>query len=115
GFSGTNVHIIVEQAPALPVAIAAEPVRSAELVPISGMTARARDLVATEFAAALDTLPADGFADFAHTARAGRTHFGYRRAVVAADAREAAAAFSGAPDTTVHDSPGRCGDAPGLV
>lgn len=115
GFSGTNAHIIIEQAPASVTGVIAEPVRSAELIPLSGMTSRARDLVAGEYAAALDRLTPDDFRDFAHTVRAGRTHFGHRRAVVAGSALEAAAALRGSPDHTVFDSPGRCGDAPGIV
>lgn len=116
GFSGTNAHVIVEQAPVDASRAGGESGgRPAELLPISGYSPDARAAVADGNAAALGDLPEADFADFCHTARAGRTHFPYRRAIVAGSRNEALATLRGASDATVYESPGRCGDPPEIV
>jgi len=136
GFSGTNAHVIVEQAPVIAERTAAageagdpeagvtgsdgtgtgEVTRAAELIPLSGYSPDARDAVTAAFAEAVDSVAGvAGLADFAHTARAGRTHFPWRRAVVAGDPAEAASALRGEAGTAVIEAPHRAGDPPELV
>ena len=106
GFSGTNCHVVVAEAPPAeePPAekpIGPEPARPAELLPLSAaspgalreLAARYRDLLAAPDAPAL--------ADVAGCAAEGRAHLAHRLAVVAADAPGAAAElarFAEAPE-----------------
>src|SRR5690606_40909824 len=86
GFSGTNAHVIVEQAPVTAPRKGDAPERGCELITLSGMTSGVIDGVVSAHADALAGLDSADFGDFAHSTRVGRTHFGYRRAVVARDA-----------------------------
>jgi acyl transferase domain-containing protein/protein-L-isoaspartate O-methyltransferase len=88
GFSGTNVHMLLEQAPAPPPA-AAPNVRPLHVLTVSARTDVARDELAHGYAALL-AAPGAVLADIAHAANAGRAHFAQRLAVVAADAADAA-------------------------
>ena len=114
GFSGTNAHVIIEQAPN-DAAAAGTRTRPVELLAISGTTPSARDASASDNRDALDTLADDHFGRFCHMTRVGRTHFGYRRAIVARDRRSAVQALAGADEGVRFDSPARCVEAPGVV
>jgi acyl transferase domain-containing protein/SAM-dependent methyltransferase/aryl carrier-like protein len=110
GFSGTNAHIILGEAPA-PVLPAGEaevdpPERPSHVLVLSGRTHSAlRDLAAEYVVALQDMERAPGaFADVCHTAGAGRSHFEHRLAVTANSAAEARASLAdflqgGAPAT----------------
>ena len=91
GFSGTNAHLILEEAeadaPAPPPAATAV-ARVPQLVPLSAKTAPALTALLARYASHLES-PAGAslaLADIAHTTAAGRAHFHHRAAVVAADA-----------------------------
>ena len=93
GFSGTNAHVIVEEAPA-----AAETRRRGdaekaegreELVLVSGKSAAAMRTLAAKYAEHLRATPAVRLADVALTSSVGRAHFNYRGAVRAASVAEA--------------------------
>jgi myxalamid-type polyketide synthase MxaB len=89
GFGGTNAHMIVEAAPALPP----RDVRSERPLHVLNLSAKsdtALRQVAQRTAAALRDLPTSDFPDFAFSANAGRSHFAYRLSTVAAGATEAA-------------------------
>lgn len=91
GFSGTNVHAIVEEAPVQESASSPEPgiyplVLSARTEPAL------RDLVAKFRNHLLAT--GDCFADIAYSAYIGRTHFEHRLALLAGNNLEAAAKLS---------------------
>lgn len=106
GFSGTNCHIVLEEAPTAPPA---EPgtARPAYLVTVSGRHAAARDQAANELADFLDRAPAVTLADVALAATAGRAQLAHRGAVVARTREELTtalrriAAGGGAPDTDI--------------
>jgi acyl transferase domain-containing protein/NADPH:quinone reductase-like Zn-dependent oxidoreductase/acyl carrier protein len=85
GFSGTNAHVIVEEAPLPPAAAA--PAGAAWLVPLSARNEAALHELAARYAArvAADT-PA--LADVATTASIGRTHLSHRVAIVADGAEQ---------------------------
>jgi acyl transferase domain-containing protein/acyl-CoA synthetase (AMP-forming)/AMP-acid ligase II/acyl carrier protein len=83
GFGGTNAHVVVEEAPALP-ARASQPLPS-YLLPLSARTPTALRSLADSMAAFLTTTDED-VADICFTAAFGRDHFRHRLAVSGDDA-----------------------------
>ena len=81
GFSGTNAHIVVEEAPlpAAPVSSSFE--RPKHLLALSGRSAEGLRAVATEYAQVLDRADSS-LADVAFSANTGRAHFEHRLAIV---------------------------------
>ncbi len=106
GFSGTNVHMVLEGPPALPALQPAEPVQGEEgalqLLPLSARSETALRTLANRYARALSAADAPPLADVAHSAGSGRNHFAHRLAVIANSSAAAAAqladfAAGGAP------------------
>jgi acyl transferase domain-containing protein/NADPH:quinone reductase-like Zn-dependent oxidoreductase/NAD(P)-dependent dehydrogenase (short-subunit alcohol dehydrogenase family)/acyl carrier protein len=93
GFSGTNAHVILEQAPPAPTAAPALP--GPHLVPLSARTETALRSQARRWADWLDAHPDAELADIAYSAGAGRHHFDQRAALVAMDKAELRAALTG--------------------
>jgi len=92
GFSGTNAHVILEEAPS-----AAEPEpsqweRPRHLLALSAKSAEGLDQLADTYERALRH-PDAPLADICFTAAAGRSHFAHRLALPAATATEAANAL----------------------
>jgi acyl transferase domain-containing protein/SAM-dependent methyltransferase len=85
GFSGTNAHVILEEAPALPERGRQRPVT---LVTFSGKTEDTRRAAAEQLGAHLAAYPQTRLGDVAHTRNAGRAHHPFRAAVVAASCAE---------------------------
>ncbi|WP_223773029.1 thioester reductase domain-containing protein [Streptomyces sp. 135] len=87
GMGGTNVHVVVEEAPAR------EPRAKADarptVLPLSARTEHQLALVTSRLAARLREADAPALADVAHTLRTGRVGMPVRAYVVAADAQEA--------------------------
>jgi acyl transferase domain-containing protein/NADPH:quinone reductase-like Zn-dependent oxidoreductase len=83
GFSGTNAHVILEEAPLAPPAAAPAPGRGASLVTLSARDERALAELAARHAAALAGQPGADLADVAFTANAGRAQLAQRAAVLA--------------------------------
>lgn len=86
GVGGTNVHLIVEQAP---TARPADPPKPWQLLTLSARTPAALEKATERMAQHLRDNPEENFADVAFTLQAGRKAFEHRRAVVCRDARHA--------------------------
>ena len=90
GLAGTNVHLILEEAPPAPgPAATAAPARGWQLLPLSAASAPALDAVAQRLAAWLARHPEAPLADVAWTLQTGRRQLACRRAVVCRDGAEA--------------------------
>ena len=101
GLSGTNAHVILEEAPA-EVSEPAAAERPAHLLVLSARSPEALQAQADRLARQLDRDPEPTLADVCHTAAVGRAHFSHRLALVATSrerAQQALAAFAagGAP------------------
>lgn len=86
GFSGTNAHVLVEEAPVIRTVHDApsEPTRGGyHVLPISARTPEALQQLASRYLEWLDVNPNAGLADICGTAGAGRSHFEHRAAVIA--------------------------------
>ncbi|MFJ9107504.1 type I polyketide synthase [Streptomyces sp. NPDC102283] len=92
GISGTNTHVIIEEAPETVVADRPGPGLVHPLV-ISGTDAAALRAQARHWAEWLDARPAASMRDIAYTSAVGRTHFDARAVVFADNARDAAEAL----------------------
>ncbi len=82
GFSGTNAHVVLEEAPAMPPA--QPPARAMEAVCLSARTATGLRTQAQALSRSLAARPESRLADIALTANAGRTHQLVRAAAVVA-------------------------------
>ncbi len=86
GFSGTNAHLVLDEAPAAAVAWAA----ALPLYPLA-LSARTADRLAAQVArllAHLERHPALGIGDLSYTLACGRQHFGHRLITLAASTEE---------------------------
>ncbi len=94
GFSGTNAHIVLEEAPS-PAARTQAAERPHHVLAISARDPRALSELAGRYEEALSALaPGDDVADFCFTANAGRSHFGCRIAVSGDSASQLAQALA---------------------
>ncbi|MGB3443397.1 MAG: beta-ketoacyl synthase N-terminal-like domain-containing protein [Actinophytocola sp.] len=93
GWSGTNAHVIVEQAPAE----VAEPSRAQEwqLLTLSAASDAGLASVATALADHLESTPDLALADVAHTVQKGRSALRVRRALVCRDIEDAVTRLRG--------------------
>ena len=89
GVGGTNVHVLLEEAP--PREVAGESQRGVQILPLSARSAAALDRAKANLAQHLTTRPDTSLADVAATLQAGRRAFAHR-AVVVADSVEQAQA-----------------------
>jgi acyl transferase domain-containing protein len=87
GFGGTNVHVILEEAPA---AKHGRPSRPLQLLPLSTKSPAALEAYSRMLAEHLAHAAPEGLADAAYTFQTGRKQMAHRRFVVAADSGEAA-------------------------
>nr|CAD19092.1 StiH protein [Stigmatella aurantiaca Sg a15] len=99
GMSGTNSHVILEEAPPQePVAPSAQVERPCHLLGLSAKGDEALKALAVRYERLLAEQPELSLPDLCHGANTGRTHFSHRLAVVAesqAQLREQLAAFIG--------------------
>ncbi|WP_457651370.1 beta-ketoacyl synthase N-terminal-like domain-containing protein [Rhodocaloribacter sp.] len=103
GIGGTNVHLVLEEAPEPPPPAPARPYQALML---SAKTETALDAMSRRLAAFLKEKPEVALADAAYTLRVGRKAFAHRRAVVARDGAEAAGKLEAGGDHV------RAGEAP---
>ena len=85
GFSGTNAHVVVEEAPTVETAIGGPPERARgehRLLPLSARTPEALALLASRYRDWMDSNPDVPLADICAAAGAGRSHFEHRAALV---------------------------------
>lgn len=102
GIGGTNAHVIVAEAP-VPEPVRPPPGRHAEAVLWSTVDEPAAQQQQERLAVYFERLPDDLFPHAAHTLRAGRTARKVRRAVIAGDSRDAAAALRDPARLLRHD------------
>jgi acyl transferase domain-containing protein/acyl carrier protein len=89
GFSGTNAHIILEEAPTVPAkSVPQDNERSVSVLALSARTESALDALRLRFAAYLETHPETDLRDLCFTANAGRSSFAERAAFTATSASE---------------------------
>lgn len=92
GFSGTNAHVVLQEAPVVPPPPEVVE-RPAHLLTLSARNASSLSRIAASYQEILATGDVDP-ADFCHTANTGRAHFHHRVAVVGRDSRELAEGLS---------------------
>ncbi|WCT58029.1 amino acid adenylation domain-containing protein [Paenibacillus kyungheensis] len=78
GFSGTNVHVVLEEAPARPARVQTE--RGSELFVVSARTENALRSLLTSYSDYLRENPHVSLADLCYTASTGRKHYTIRLA-----------------------------------
>jgi acyl transferase domain-containing protein len=94
GFSGTNAHVLLEEAPLRPAEEVRAATRPQQLLTLSARSMPALQSLVTRYQQQLAqgqaAMSAAGFADFCFTANSGRGHMPQRLALVAASADQAA-------------------------
>ena len=111
GVGGTNVHVVVEEAPLLPPS---GPSRPQQLLVLSAKTETALQAMSERLAAHLDANPSVPLADVAFTLQQGRRAFPFRRSIVASNHQEAAARLR-QPDSKSDHQAKALTAQPGLV
>lgn len=83
GVSGTNAHLVIEQAPAAAeVSVAEDAEPSRRLLALSGRTKAARNALAARYVDWLNAHPDVHLGALCYTANTGRSHFEHRAALV---------------------------------
>ena len=96
GMGGTNVHAVLEEAPAaVPATVEPAPPRPWQLLVLSARTESALAAATSRLAAHLDAHPGQDLADMAFTLQAGRRTFRHRLALVCRSREDAQAALAG--------------------
>jgi acyl transferase domain-containing protein len=94
GFSGTNAHVIVGDAPPAQDAVPGAVERPRHLLTLSAKSEEALRGLAARYAGLLENADGDAsFADICHAAAVGRSHFAHRLAIPAASGSDARAAL----------------------
>jgi amino acid adenylation domain-containing protein len=97
GVGGTNVHVVLEEAPALPVVGHGSPRHRRHLLPLSARNDAALGEAATALADHLTANPETSLEDVAHTLQVGRHAFDHRTAITAGSHEEAIKALRTPP------------------
>ncbi|ORV36772.1 type I polyketide synthase [Mycobacterium conspicuum] len=118
GFSGTNAHVLIEEAPAQ--SGEAEPAATQDsdapvtVLPLSARAPEALAALAQRYADWLEAHPDADITDVAFTAGVGRSHFEHRAALVVDSVAEARQLLAGLAENQVGRGAvrGVCGDPP---
>ncbi|WP_170423859.1 non-ribosomal peptide synthetase/type I polyketide synthase [Ruegeria arenilitoris] len=94
GVGGTNVHLVMEEAPEVPHAA---PSKSVQAIVLSAKTPEALAEMQDHLADALEQPNAHALADIAYTLQDGRAEFDFRQAVAGTDRAEVAKTLRAAP------------------
>lgn len=97
GFSGTNAHILLEEAPAAQPKTA-EVKRPQHLLTLSANDANALHDIVTHYLSYIETHPDTRLEDITFTASARRTHFSNRLAIIGNSAEQIRARLTGSTD-----------------
>ncbi|HEX6498629.1 MAG TPA: SDR family NAD(P)-dependent oxidoreductase [Micromonosporaceae bacterium] len=97
GMGGTNVHVVVEEPPALPAAPTVDPATSRRyhVLPVSARTAAAVDEACRRLGEHLSANDDLRLTDVAYTLQVGRKTFEHRKAAVVDSVEQAAAVLTG--------------------
>ncbi|GCE50447.1 type I polyketide synthase [Thermosporothrix hazakensis] len=98
GVGGTNVHVILEEAPEADPAPFSRPV---QLLVLSARTPSALEEVTAQLASHIERHPEQELADIAYTLQVGRKHFPYRRICVCCDRIDAIQELQGKNPATL--------------
>ena len=90
GLGGTNAHIVIEEAPAVP---SGDADRAFEVLPVSTRSAASLEVASSRLAEFLDRHPQASLSDVAHTLQVGRRELSHRRAVIAGSTADAVTAL----------------------
>ncbi|MGO9696737.1 MAG: type I polyketide synthase, partial [Mycobacterium sp.] len=117
GFSGTNAHVLIEEAPSKSAVAAPEPTTGDEAVgvlPLSARSPEALVALAQRYGAWLEAHPEVDIADVSFTAGAGRSHFEHRAALVVDSVEGARELLAGLAENRLGPGAvrGECGDPP---
>lgn len=117
GFSGTNVHLIVEEAPPTD-RIQQTPAECREALMLSARSNRALSDLVRRYVKFLNHQPTEKLSDICYSAAVGKTHFEYRLAVQGKDIEEIKAgleSFLSSEENIVASNTKRCIDAPSVA
>src|SRR6185369_8672364 len=109
GIGGTNVHVVLEEAPLPPPAA---PAPTGHLLVLSARSEPALGRAATQLAEHLRRHPELSAADVAYTLAVGRKGFNVRRACVCTDLKDAAEVLASGDPGRLHDRLVREGERP---
>ena len=122
GFSGTNAHVVIEEAPPEPAVAEQDPTDVVDVaasfeplvLPLSARSPQALVAIAQRYRAWLDEHPEVDIADVCFTAGVGRSHFEHRAALVVDSVQGARELLAGLPDDRMgpRGLRGVCGDPP---
>ena len=122
GFSGTNAHVLIEEAPPQPVVAEEVPAiapdgavaEAAGVLPLSARSPEALVALAQRYGPWLDAHPEVEIADVCFTAGAGRSHFEHRAALVVGSVSGARELLAGLAENRLGPGAvrGVCGDPP---
>ncbi|MGE6757534.1 type I polyketide synthase [Corallococcus interemptor] len=105
GIGGTNAHVVLQEAPALPETDA--PRRGEEVLLLSAKTEGALARMTSALAERVQRASGAGLADVAHTLQVGRARFPWRRFVVVRQGEDAAALLEAQPGAVFDEGESR--------